>query len=441
MLDKRSTRSIVTSKRPTEENSDAEAKVAGRPLSPSGTVPSAEVQEALPVQEPAPGAPEEKAAMKKLPKWIICVCAALVLVIIASLSLLGGSDTTVAPVIAQTQSIIAVDADIALATEAQPGDVVRLYSVDGQPIESLQYVQVYSTNTDGQLLLLVDDIQAAVMVSQELNPKVILVAHNDPDQAGELLDLQTRINNPEIALGLEPVITLTPGEAAQPEFQTSITPIEATLPEVQWISSDPAVATVENGTVTAQGIGQTTITVTCGDAQAECVVTVEVPMEAVTLSQAEAVVGVGETLPLSAAALPEGASLGEVSWTTADAGIATVSEDGTVTAVAIGSTTITASSGSYSASCTVTVGVHAELAQVDKSSLTLTVGQTDYLAGTVYPISNVIDGMYFESSDSEVATVAEDGTVTAVAPGTCIITFRCGNAEATCPVVVSKPED
>ena len=75
----------------------------------------------------------------------------------------------------------------------------------------------------------------------------------------------------------------------------------------------------------------------------------------VTLSKSEGSIAVGETLALTATTIPEDA---EVTWTSSDATVATVS-NGTVTGVATGSATITASitvdEVDYTDTCAVTV--------------------------------------------------------------------------------------
>ena len=76
-----------------------------------------------------------------------------------------------------------------------------------------------------------------------------------------------------------------------------------------------------------------------------------------TLSQPEATLTIGETLPLTATVFPENATDKSVTWTTSNASVATVSTEGVVTAVAAGTATITVTTtdGSFTATCTITV--------------------------------------------------------------------------------------
>lgn len=83
----------------------------------------------------------------------------------------------------------------------------------------------------------------------------------------------------------------------------------------------------------------------------------DVPVSAITLSQTSQSLKVGESVTLTAEVTPEDATNPAVEWTTSDANVATV-ENGTITAVAAGSATITATStdgSGISASCAVTV--------------------------------------------------------------------------------------
>lgn len=279
-------------------------------------------------------------------------------------------------------------------------------------------------------------MQASVFVSLSISDRVILVVHNDADQAKELLELQDRINNPQISLSLQPEATVTPGTELQLEFQADILPIEAPLPEIQWESSSPDIATVENGILHAQKVGTVTITAICGNAQANCSVSIEIPLQELRIDQEKVSLAVGEALQLTAIPVPEDATNFSAVWTSEDPGVAAVSNDGTVTGISPGTVSITASCGDILRQCTVTVGHHAEVVQLDRESLSLTIGQTYTLMPSIYPSTDLIDTMQFESSNAKVVQVNESGTVIALSVGKAYITFRCGEATTKCLVYV-----
>lgn len=139
----------------------------------------------------------------------------------------------------------------------------------------------------------------------------------------------------------------------------TVLPEDATSKDVTWTSSAPTIATVANGIVTPVSEGSAIITATAGDFSAECTVTVAAAKVAVTgvaLDQHELTLNVKETGTLKATLAPENATNKALTWSSSAEAVATV-EDGVVTAVAMGTTTITVATedGGFTDSCTVTV--------------------------------------------------------------------------------------
>ena len=158
-------------------------------------------------------------------------------------------------------------------------------------------------------------------------------------------------------------LTLTEGNIET--LTATITPDNATNKNVTWSSDTPSVASVNNGVVTAVAPGTATITVTTEDGSktATCAVTVKaatVSVTGVTLSQTQASLysnRTPNTLTLTATVAPDDATNKAVTWTSSDSTVATVDQNGVVTAVAPGTATITVTTahGSFTATCTVTV--------------------------------------------------------------------------------------
>ena len=137
----------------------------------------------------------------------------------------------------------------------------------------------------------------------------------------------------------------------------TVNPSNATDKSVTWSSSNPSVATVSNGKVTAVGTGSATITAAAGGKSASCAVTVSaanVVVTGVTLSQTSLALNPGGSATLTATVSPSNATDKSVTWSSSNPSVATVS-NGKVTAVGAGSATITATAGSKSVSCAVTV--------------------------------------------------------------------------------------
>lgn len=126
--------------------------------------------------------------------------------------------------------------------------------------------------------------------------------------------------------------------------QLAATVTHAKGQQIVWTSSDDTVASVDrNGLVTAHKKGTATITATVGKASASCVVTVDNKVE-MTVDKTQAVVRINETGTVTATVKLNGQAVSDavIEWTSANGNIATVS-GGTVTGVATGDTTVTAS--------------------------------------------------------------------------------------------------
>ncbi|MCI3922721.1 Ig-like domain-containing protein [Paenibacillus sp. TRM 82003] len=146
----------------------------------------------------------------------------------------------------------------------------------------------------------------------------------------------------------------------------TVLPAEASNPSVIWTSSNPLIATVDsNGTVTAVSGGQAIVTATTveGEFTAQATVFVHVPVQEVRLNKERVVLTKSQTERLVAELLPIGAEIRDVTWSSGNPNIAEVSADGTVTAVAVGTTfiTVTTVDGGLTATVPVFVTGTAEL--------------------------------------------------------------------------------
>ena len=163
----------------------------------------------------------------------------------------------------------------------------------------------------------------------------------------------------------------------------------------------------------------------------------QIAITGVTLDQRTLTVDEGQTAELTATVAPSNANANRLTWTSSDPDVATVS-NGTVTAVAAGETEITATSASgVSASCTVTVIVPVSGISLDRNTLTLNEEDVQKLTADVQPADATDQSVTWTSSDTLVAQVDDDGTVTARWAGTATITATAGNGMSdTCTVTV-----
>ncbi|MCI9490749.1 MAG: leucine-rich repeat protein [Dorea sp.] len=219
----------------------------------------------------------------------------------------------------------------------------------------------------------------------------------------------------------------------------SISPTGANNQNVTWASDNEEVAAVSDGTVTAKKVGTAIITATTEDGSytAACTVTVTEPapgqnVTGVTLSKETLSIEEGNCALLEAFVEPETAKNQTVTWSTSDEEIAEVDpETGIVSGVAEGTTTITATTedGGYTADCEVTVTAMAEdTVPVENVSVipsegdlsqdqTIEAGKQFVLSAEVYPADATNQKVIWLSSNKEVATVTQEGTVTAVGAG------------------------
>ena len=228
------------------------------------------------------------------------------------------------------------------------------------------------------------------------------------------------------------------------QLKATVSPDNATDKSVTWTSSNSKVATVDaNGNVTAVSVGNTTITVTCGDKTASCKVTVlPIPVSSITLNKTSITIQLGYAEELIATVSPNNAANKEVTWSSSDNNVVVIGRgDGKVYAVSksVGTATITATCGGKTATCKVTV-VPVEVTSVtlNKTSMELKIGESGQLSATVSPDNATDKKVTWSSSDKSIATVDANGKVTSVSAGTATITATSGKKTATCKVTVSK---
>ena len=166
------------------------------------------------------------------------------------------------------------------------------------------------------------------------------------------------------------------------------------------------------------------------------------PVKSVTLNKTslEMIAGSAETgtATLTATVAPEYASDKTVFWLTSNEKVATVDDNGKVTAVGSGEAKITATAGGKYASCTVKVTVLVAGITLDKTELDMTIDDEPVtLVAKVTPEGATDKTVTWSSSNEKVATVDANGKVTAVGNGEATITAKAGDKTATCTVKVT----
>jgi len=248
-----------------------------------------------------------------------------------------------------------------------------------------------------------------------------------------------------------------------------VNPSNATNKNVEWRSSNTNVASVDdNGIVFAKTLGTATITVITedGNYSANCKVMVtntpdtSVPVTGIKLNEQALIMELKETETLKATVLPSDAVNKDVTWYSNDSSIVSVDQNGKLTALKEGVATITVTTeeGSYTAKCIVVVikeddhdddddddddddkdkDEHPALSiKMNKTTLKMKDQQRYTLKAIVTPGVGRVTKLNWKSSNTSVAIVDNNGTVTPKGTGTAIITASTPDGKLSCQCTVT----
>lgn len=226
---------------------------------------------------------------------------------------------------------------------------------------------------------------------------------------------------------------------------------------VLWSSSDQSVAAV-SGTGRVQSVSPGTVTITAtadGVAGTATVTVVNIPVAAVVVAPKSLTLVIQQTSQLSATTFDANNNVltgRTVAWATGDQSIVSVSANGMITALAAGTTTVSATAEGLTDACTVTVtSVPAASVTVTPGSGTINAGATLPLTVTVKDASNnplVGRAVTMTTSNPAIATVSPSSattngagqasvTVTGVGNGAATITASSGSAQGFSTITVN----
>ena len=226
-------------------------------------------------------------------------------------------------------------------------------------------------------------------------------------------------------------------------------PDNARIRDVQWSSSNPNLVTVsEDGVLTASPInqGNAVITARCGDKEAYCDVRVVVPVQMFGFYESiqSKSMSVGEEFSWGVVYMPVAATDHDIVFENSDPSVAELTQDAhdptqfKVKAKKLGNTTITAKCGGKETKMLICVDeVKATKVTITPASVALTPLDTKQLTATVEPSDATNKNLLWFSMIPEIATVDENGLVTANRTGTVTIAAYCGDAYAFCEVSVT----
>ena len=191
-----------------------------------------------------------------------------------------------------------------------------------------------------------------------------------------------------------------------------------------WEVADDTIATADdNGVVTGVKGGSTLVTVTSADGKfsASCPVTVSQPLQGIALSNIDLVINRTDNVEISCTLTPADTTDTDITYEIANNSIAKLNGS-KVVAVGNGTTTLTAAYGKIKATAQVTVTTAPTEIQFDNIEGVLTVGNTHTIQATLLPETTTDTDLAWSVNDESIATVDENGTVTAQSPGNCVVT-------------------
>lgn len=240
--------------------------------------------------------------------------------------------------------------------------------------------------------------------------------------------------------------TMTVGTAQQ--LSPDILPEKAAKrANVSFVSDNPNIVSVtSDGVAQAVGLGTAHVAATVSDQSCLYTITTEPDASMVVtemdITLASNTITVGDTTSLSLAVLPtSAANYADVSLSSSNEGVATVNSFGKITGIAPGTATITATSGSVSASATIKVvasgSVVPQSLSLNTNYVVLKPGSSKTITGKVSPAS-ASQSLTFKSQDKSIATVSGSGVITGVATGATSVVVSNGTASTSVTVIVNR---
>lgn len=331
------------------------------------------------------------------------------------------------------------------------GSTITIYK-DGVAVQAFQDTVFADTAavTEGYLATMTELYLGANVYGDPLYNGAIddVYLYNKALTAEEVAALYGYIPSTGVSIDGEDTVTITRGDSVtlnatvypvgegEPDPETGKLPGAATN-SVTWSSSNPEIATVsKTGTVRGVAAGQATITATTTEGFTDSVtVTVEpVRVSGITINTAAQTIDLGASLRISATVSPSNADNKTLSYQSSNPDVATINEEGILTTVGEGTTTITVSSTDGS-NVSATVDITVENFPLESVVVTnapdfeLVVGSSLRLRTDVTPAEAYVT-MSYSSDNTGVATV-EGGMLSIVGVGNANITVTATKADGS----------
>lgn len=292
------------------------------------------------------------------------------------------------------------------------------------------------------------DFRGAEVGKDIENPEVIPAGNENADisvvdkNGNAIAGGNVVIDIPVQSITLNKTKAFTMARGTEDTLTVTSTPANAlTGKKVTWTSSDSKVVSVDaNGNIKAVGIGKATVTAKVENKTASVDITVNAPLNSIQINKSTLALRKGATETLNVVYDPEDTTDSKkVTWKSSNPSVATVDENGKVTALKDGVTDVTATVGTKEATCKVTVKEEPLTSiSLNKTEISLVKDTTQKLEVVYNPTDTTDDKtVTWSTADATVATV-KDGVVTALKEGETTITAKVGKHTATCKVKVAE---
>ena len=240
--------------------------------------------------------------------------------------------------------------------------------------------------------------------------------------------------------------TINAGESTQ--LKGAVYPSNAVDDEITWSSENPDIASVSSsGNLVANGVGTATIIAKTekGTTSKFTITVKEVFATAIEIENKSESIKIDEEIELSVLFTPENTTNKDIEWSSSDESIATVSSDGTLVGVNLGTATITAVHKEFQDSFEIEVKpVEADSIEIVLPDDAEIPEETDttiacklkkdgslQLSAEITPENTTDKSVKWSVNDEEIATIDENGLLTAIGTGTVIVTAESSNGITT----------
>lgn len=340
-----------------------------------------------------------------------------------------------------TVNVTTLATSVSITNEAASLIVGQMLSLKAsiEPTETSNKKLVWETNNPKCAIVSQDGVVSAVATG------IAKITVRTTDGSNLSAYYEVSITNPVISVSLDKESAeLFVGQSLK--LMATCTPVDADNTNILWSSTNPNIAIVSDGIVTAKSIGRAfVIARSVNGKETKCEINVvPTPVKSLSLNKTELNLTKDKTYKLECTILPENATNKELTWKSDNEEVAIVDGNGIVTACSSGTANIIISAKfneTVKAHCTVYVTTPVTKIELSNSVLSMLVDEEYQLKPTVTPTTADNTRLKWSSSNAAVVAVTENGLLTANRNGVAVVyveTTDGSNLSASCVVTVEK---